>query len=178
LQYIVVSQGPIIKFLIKRELIFVPVVGWICLALNFPRLSRGKDKQSRREDYNLVANATMELSRAPIALVNFAEGTRFTPEKHHHQHSPYQHLLLPRSGGMRIMLDSMTDATVLDVTLVYPEDLTFWQCLSGRLNSITVHLSYYPVSDIDNIENWLAERWQTKDKLFAKTRASYSEVAN
>ena len=41
LQHVVTGQGPVLKFLIKRELIWLPIVGWICFALNFPRLNRG-----------------------------------------------------------------------------------------------------------------------------------------
>jgi len=54
LQALIVSNGRLLKFLIKRELIYVPVVGWIYLALNFPRLHRGKKKDGKQEDIRFV----------------------------------------------------------------------------------------------------------------------------
>ena len=77
LHRIVTVQGPIVKFLIKRELIYVPVVGWLCLALNFPRLNRGKTADGREHDYQSVLAAANALREEPGALLNFAEGTRF-----------------------------------------------------------------------------------------------------
>ena len=81
LQTVITPRGPIIKFLIKKELIYVPVVGWICLALNFPRLTRGQQPGGREKDFDSVTSAVMELDNSPFALLNFIEGTRFTTAK-------------------------------------------------------------------------------------------------
>ena len=53
LQAVVVPGGPILKFLIKSTLVYVPVVGWICLALRFPRLTRGGSLSQNRKDFNI-----------------------------------------------------------------------------------------------------------------------------
>ena len=34
--------GPILKFLIKRELLWVPIIGWICYSLNFKSVKATK----------------------------------------------------------------------------------------------------------------------------------------
>ena len=164
LQAVITTDGPIVKFLIKRELTYVPLIGWIALALNFPRLSRGKHVSSKQADSKAVANATLEFDDNPIALINFAEGTRFTPEKRQNQGSVYQHLLRPRSGGMKILLHNLPKITVIDVTLIYPHDeMNFWRCLSGQLRSIDIHLDYYSAEQITNVDTWLSSLWQEKD---------------
>ncbi|MBD3647964.1 MAG: 1-acyl-sn-glycerol-3-phosphate acyltransferase, partial [Pseudomonadales bacterium] len=155
----------IIKFLIKRELVWVPVVGWICLALNFPRLNRGRDPEARERDYQAVAEATTGLGEKAVALLNFAEGTRFTPEKHRAQASPWQHLLKPKAGGLRIMLENTRQAEIMDITLAYPTPgFTFWRCLSGELPYVRVHIDYCTAVDVEDSTTWLNERWRIKDQ--------------
>lgn len=165
LHKLVTNRGPIVKFLIKKELIYVPVVGWLCLALNFPRLNRGKSDDGRARDYQTVLDAAESLNNEPGALLNFAEGTRFTPAKHSAQGSEYEHLLKPRSGGLRIMLGALPGARVLDCTLAYPDDrLGFWQCLGGDLRVIEVWLDSIPADEIGDVNTWLTERWRLKDE--------------
>lgn len=165
LQAIVVSRGPMLKFLVKQELIYVPVVGWICLVLNFPRLNRGKSETGRSKDYLSVASAT----KTPGALMNFVEGTRFTREKHLVQASPYKHLLTPRIGGLKIMLANQPQVSILDVTLVYPaEDLNFWACLSGRWRHFIIKLEYHNASEISDPQTWLTALWEEKDQYISQ----------
>jgi len=173
LQSMVVRNGPLLMFLIKQELIYVPVVGWICMALDFPRLNRGKTAAGRDRDYASVATA----SQRPGALMNFIEGTRFTPEKHDKQGSEYRHLLKPRSGGFRVMLQNLPEAPIFDFTLVYPKDgLTFWQCLSGDHLNYQVYINMFQASEIpQNPIGWLTQRWQEKDQLLANGRTTESD---
>ena len=58
LQHVITDQGPIIKFMIKQQLIWVPVLGWICLALNFPRLRREERKMSMEKDFFSIRNCS------------------------------------------------------------------------------------------------------------------------
>lgn len=170
LQSLVVRNGPLLMFLIKQELIYVPVVGWICMALDFPRLNRGKTAQGRDRDYASVATA----SRRPGALMNFIEGTRFTSEKHDQQKSEYRHLLKPRSGGFRVMLQNLPKAPIFDFTLIYPKDgLTFWQCLNGEHLDYKVYINMFQASEVpQDPTEWLAKRWQEKDQLLANRRTT------
>jgi 1-acyl-sn-glycerol-3-phosphate acyltransferase len=165
LQAVVVPGGPILKFLIKSTLIYVPVVGWICLALRFPRLTRGGSLSKNRKDFKAVTQVAQQTSSQADALLNFAEGTRFTEEKRVLQKSPYQHLLAPKSGGFKTMLNSMGDARVLDVTVGYPIDGdNFWTCLSGSVRKIEVWLEYTDASELGNSKLWLEARWQEKER--------------
>jgi 1-acyl-sn-glycerol-3-phosphate acyltransferase len=175
LQTLIVPRGPIIKFLIKKELIYVPVVGWICLALNFPRLTRGQQPGGREKDFDSVTSAVMELDNSPFALLNFIEGTRFTSAKRDSNTSRYQHLLNPKTGGFRIMPENLPHADIIDVTLIYPREMNFWECLSGRLKQLDVHVSCSKADDISDINQWVNARWDEKEALH---QANHARVNN
>ena len=172
LQEVVCSSGPILKFMIKRELAWVPIIGWICLALNFPRLHRGKGGTSTSSDYDRVRDASVELSSEPGALLIFPEGTRFTNAKHDKQASPYEHLLRPRAGGLRILHESAPpDTPVVDITIIYSNpEANFWNCLHGASPAICVNIEVTRLGDIDDIPAWLDASWKKKDALLGATR--------
>lgn len=170
-QAVLVPRGPIIKFLIKKELIYVPVVGWICLALNFPRLTRGQKPGGKGKDFNSVTSAVMEMDRTPFALLNFIEGTRFTPLKQQRLKSKYRYLLKPKTGGLRMMLDNLPDADIVDVTLIYPQDLNFWHCLSGQLKQLDVYVTRSKGAQIQNIKQWVNDSWDKKESLIRQARS-------
>lgn len=169
LQHTITGQGPILKFLIKRELVWVPVVGWICLALDFPRLERGRRAGGRERDLNSVVAATVGLRDSPGALVSFAEGTRFTRRKHQERGSDFRHLLNPRAGGLTVMLEELPDVPVIDVTIIYStDDISFWRCLAGELKSVDLILNACHANDIADVREWLNERWRAKDELIER----------
>jgi 1-acyl-sn-glycerol-3-phosphate acyltransferase len=115
----------------------------------------------------------------PVAIINFLEGTRFTPAKHAQQRSPYRHLLKPRLGGLGIALATMGDQfeALLDVTIVYPKGTpTFWDLLCGRLDAVIVRVAQRPIpSELvggdpigdtalrDRIGRWVGAQWAAKD---------------
>ncbi|MFT7219682.1 MAG: 1-acyl-sn-glycerol-3-phosphate acyltransferase [Candidatus Azotimanducaceae bacterium] len=169
LQYAVTQHGPILKFLIKKELIWVPIVGWICWALNFPRLNRGTGDNARERDYAAIESASAILAAERGALLIFAEGTRFTQRKHDNQRSDYSKLLTPRPGGLKIALASVdADTPIVDLTINYNGGATnFWRCLHGSSPTIDVHLTSYPAGEIGDVRLWLEARWSDKDELLS-----------
>ncbi|MDH5737318.1 MAG: acetyltransferase [Gammaproteobacteria bacterium] len=176
LQKVVLERAPIIRFLVKRQLRWVPVVGWICLALDFPAL--GRSQHNRQQDLEHIRKASQSPDRHHWSLMNFPEGTRFTAEKKLKQESPYQNLLNPKWAGMATLLQCLPNAQVLDVTLIYPQMDTkprnFWHCLSGQLPFVTVYLHYETASDIKDPHQWLQNRWQAKDKLIQEALSQHS----
>jgi 1-acyl-sn-glycerol-3-phosphate acyltransferase len=164
--HVVTDHGPILKFLIKRQLVWVPIVGWLCYALNFPRLNRGTGKNSRGKDFAAIESASATLANERGALLIYAEGTRFTSQKHLNQKSPYRHLLTPKPGGLKIALAAVPDDTpVLDMTITYPhQNIHFWECLGGANKDIYVDIQQYKAGEIDDVRSWLADRWQEKDE--------------
>jgi hypothetical protein len=112
--------------------------------------------------------------------MNFVEGTRFTPLKHRSQHSPYRHLLKPKSGALALALEVLGSRfdSLLDVTIVYPDGVpTFWEFLRGDVPSIVVRARRVPIpAELRHgdyardasyrvaFQRWLARIWEEKDR--------------
>jgi 1-acyl-sn-glycerol-3-phosphate acyltransferase len=169
LQRIFVPRGEILKFLIKKELVYVPIVGWICLALGFPRLIRASDARSREQDLEQIRKGMLRLNDEPAVILLFAEGSRFSHAKKLQSESPYNNLLKPRPAGLETMIKCLPkDTTVVDVTLVYPDQPpNFWSCLSGNLSTVLVDIKSFQIGELVDIAGWLNGRWLEKDRLIS-----------
>ena len=186
LQRISNRRIPFLKFFLKQELIKVPLLGLAWWALDFPFMKRYsreyllKHPEKRGEDLKATRRSCERFRHTPVSVMNFVEGTRFTPAKHDRQQSPYQHLLVPKAGGVGFVLDAMGDAieTLVDVTIAYPDGApTFWQFLRGEVSEIRmeIHTRKIPENlkgrdyseDAEYrkaIKEWLTEQWQQKDQ--------------
>jgi 1-acyl-sn-glycerol-3-phosphate acyltransferase len=175
MQSVVVRNGPALKFLAKRELIFIPIFGAIFWAFDFPilrRRTRGTelDVDRRRRDLDAIKDACRVLTIRPAALVNFAEGTRSTEEKRRDRSSPYTHLLEPRVGGFSALLEALDEQSVriLDLTLKYSEPQSFWSFLAGEIALIEIDSAVIDPSEVPKTREakaaWLADRWAIKDR--------------
>ena len=128
LQRVFNRRIPLMRFFLKRQLIWVPLLGVAWWALDFPFMARHTREQIQRRpelagrDIEATRRACEKFRAIPVAIMNFVEGTRFTPAKHARQASPYRHLLKPRAGGVAFVLDAMGDGlhAILDVTIAYP----------------------------------------------------------
>ncbi len=167
IHHVVTDHGPIIKFLIKRQLAWVPVIGWLCWMLEFPLLYRGQGQDSRKKDYNTLRKFSEQAVDNSSAILIFPEGTRFTRTKQAAQHSPYIHLLNPRIGGIRILNEVLDpDTPIIDLTILYAGgNVNFWECLHGKVLDIHVNIKQFRLGDIDHMASWLNNRWQEKDEL-------------
>jgi len=87
LQRVFHGRIPFLKFFLKRELVWVPVIGLAWWALDFPFMKRGRGRGARRGDLAATRKACEKFKRIPTAVINFVEGTRFTAAKHHGQGS-------------------------------------------------------------------------------------------
>jgi len=173
LQSLIAPRGPILKFLAKRELLRVPIFGAIFWAFDFPIIRRRPqanvdETERRRLDLEAIHDACRVLIRRPAALVNFAEGTRFSEEKHCADSSRFQHLLEPKVGGFSALLDALEGTEVLDLTLKYPRPHSFWRFLSGDVGRIAVDAALVDSSQLpegrERRATWLADRWASKDR--------------
>ena len=184
LQKVFNRRIPFLRFFLKQQLIWVPLLGPAWWALDFPFMKRysketlirhpelqGKDREATRR-------ACEKFRHMPVSVMNFAEGTRFTPAKHDAQSSPYRHLLRPKAGGLAFVLDAMGDAlhAVLDVTIVYPQGRpTMMDLIAGRVRDIRVHVRELPIDaalvgsyDEDTafrgrVKLWVNTLWSEKD---------------
>jgi 1-acyl-sn-glycerol-3-phosphate acyltransferase len=185
LQRVLHGRLPLLKFFLKRELIWVPVMGLAWWALGFPFMRRHSDAVLRRhpekrlEDLEATRRACARFALAPTSVMNFVEGTRFTAAKHAAQQSPYRHLLKPKAGGLAAALAVLGERfdALIDVTIAYPGGApTFWQFLCGRVPEIRVWIDRHPIpaefcradaaADAGirrRVGRWLNELWQAKD---------------
>jgi 1-acyl-sn-glycerol-3-phosphate acyltransferase len=181
LQRVFHDRIPFLKFFLKQELIWVPVIGLAWWALDFPFMKRGKGHGARHSDLQATRDACEKFKRIPTSVINFVEGTRFTPAKRAQQKSPYTHLLKPKIGGLGIALATMGEQfeALLDVTIVYPNGSpTFWDLLCGRVDAVIVRvqqreipaevLGSDPIGDKEyrqRISGWAEAQWVEKDAL-------------
>ena len=168
---------PFLKFFLKRQLLYVPVMGLAWWALDFPFMRRRSG--SRSKDLETARRACEKFRQIPTSVMNFMEGTRFSRVKHAAQQSPYRHLLKPRAGGLATALSAMGERfdALLDVTIVYPEGVpSFWDLLSGQMRRVVVRVREREIpkdllgGDYEGdpafrarVQAWLHEMWTEKD---------------
>ena len=174
IQSVVATHGPIVKFLCKRELLYVPIFGLIILAFDFPVLRRrsrpGSDRTHRRDDdRRRVTAAAAALLDSPAAILSFAEGTRFTEAKREALGAPYEHLLPPRAGGLAAMIEALAPGggTIVDLTLAYPRAVSFWEFLGGAAKPVNARWETIPIAHVppERAQEWLNDCWHRKDEL-------------
>src|SRR6056297_2768755 len=127
LQKVFNRRLPLLRFFLKSQLIWVPLLGLAWWALDFPFMKRySKQMLAKRpelagRDIETTRRACAKFREIPVAVMNFVEGTRFSPGKHAAQGSPYDHLLKPRAGGIAFVVDAMGESIdkLLDVTISY-----------------------------------------------------------
>jgi 1-acyl-sn-glycerol-3-phosphate acyltransferase len=184
LQHVFNRRLPLLRFFLKQELVWVPLLGIAWWALDFPFMRRySKEQLARRperagSDIDATRRACEKFRAVPVAVMNFVEGTRFTVEKHA-QGSPHRHLLRPKAGGVAFVLDAMGGLLegVLDVTLVYPGGRpTLWQLACNRIPTVRLHARLLPVpaeavgADYESdpefrawFQAWINGLWAEKD---------------
>jgi len=185
LQRLLNRRIPLLKFFIKQQLIWVPVMGLAWWALEFPFMRRHSEEylkkhpEMRGKDQETTRKACEKYALIPTSVMNFLEGTRFTPAKQAKQQSPYQHLLKPKAGGMALALDAMGDKfqAILDVTIVYPDGpVAFSDFLKGKLKRVIVRVRTLPVPQHllqgdyaqdpafrEAFSQWVQQLWREKD---------------
>lgn len=187
------GRAPFFKFLLKQELIWVPLLGLAFWALDYPFMKRYSraylelHPEKRGEDLEITRRACERFRDIPVTLVIFLEGTRFMAHKHAQQASPYDYLLKPKAGGMAFALASLGPQldTLLDVTLVYPGRRApgFWELISGQVPRVIVDIQTRELDpalwqgDYQNdpkfrqyVQDWVTHLWKEKDARIARLR--------
>jgi 1-acyl-sn-glycerol-3-phosphate acyltransferase len=190
LQHLLTGRIPLLKFFLKQQLIWVPVMGLAWWALDFPFMRRHSEEflrkhpEMRGKDQAATRKACEKFALIPTSVMNFLEGTRFTVAKHQRQQSPYRHLLKPKAGGIALALNAMGDKfqAILDVTIVYPDGAPdFWEFLCGKLKRVIVRVQTLPVpahlmngdyagdaAVREAFQRWVQQLWQEKDAQIAR----------
>jgi len=178
---------PMPKFFLKQQLLYVPFIGMACWALDMPfmrRYSREyliRHPEMRGKDLETTRRSCEKFKYSPTTVVNYVEGTRFTPEKQRKSKAGYDYLLQPKTGGIAYTLAAMGDQfeNIIDVTLAYPENTQkpFRDMLMGRMTKVVVRINVLPVDQQvrgdyfkdkpfkRQFQQWLGHVWQEKDEL-------------
>ena len=185
LQWLFNRKIPLLKFFIKHELIYVPIMGLAWWALDFPFMKR-RGGASAQKDLETARKACEKFKVIPTSVISFMEGTRYTPAKHAQQNSPYQHLLKPKTGGVGMALETMGELfdSMVDVTIVYPGGVpTFMDLLTGRIDEVIVTVQQRPIpkallvdeqgqaADRAALQRWINGLWEDKDAEIAQIKA-------
>jgi len=186
---------PFLKFFIKQQLIWFPLLGMAWWAMDMPFMKRysksylAKHPDKKGSDLEATRKACEKFKNTPTTVINFIEGTRFSAEKKAKRGSEYQNLLPPRAGGIALALASMGDMldVMLDVTIVYPDGSPprFWELMCGEFNSVIVDVRQRDIEDWmvqGNYSNdrdhrkvfhqWLTEIWWEKDKQIDQLKSA------
>ena len=193
LQHALNRRVPFLKFFLKQQLIWVPVLGLAWWALDFPFMRRyprellERRPELRGRDLAATRRACEKFRELPVSVTNFVEGTRLTAAKHAAQQSPYRHLLRPRAGGVAFVLGAMGDVlhALVDVTIAYPDGPpAMFDLLAGRVRRIMVHVRERAIpadlagGDYENdpacrerFQAWINAIWADKDELIGQLEA-------
>jgi 1-acyl-sn-glycerol-3-phosphate acyltransferase len=177
---------PPLCFFLKRELLWMPIIGLACWAMDFPFMKR--HTRAELEQHPELQNEDLEATRRfcerfrdqPVTVVNFTEGTRFSEAKRVARRSPYRHLLRPKAAGVSFTLNAMSDhlAGVIDVTIAYrpTRHAPLWSFLIGEQSDLAIHIDVLPLprdllgGDYQNdpafrerFQAWLNTLWARKD---------------
>jgi 1-acyl-sn-glycerol-3-phosphate acyltransferase len=190
LQTLLNRRLPLLRFFLKSQLMWVPLLGMAWWALDFPFMKRYSREQVERRpelagrDIEATRRACRKFRKIPVSVVNFVEGTRFGVKKHQRQGSPFEHLLKPRAGGTAFVVDAMGESleTLVDVTIVYPQGAgELADLFANRIPEIRVDFRIMPIpgelrgGDYQNdpefrqrFQAWMNQLWQDKDQRISE----------
>lgn len=186
---------PVLKFFIKDQLKWIPLLGFCWWAMGCPFMKRYsseyllKNPSKKGTDLEATRKALEIFKQTPSSIMNFVEGTRFTPAKKMSQKTPYQHLLMPRAGGISFVISAMSGSIrhLLDVTIVYSDKKhSLWDFLCHRIDAIIVDVREIAIpAEFQNdslindetikeqFRTWLNAQWQEKDDLISKLSSNH-----
>jgi 1-acyl-sn-glycerol-3-phosphate acyltransferase len=190
LQHLLNRRAPVMKFLAKRELIYVPLIGLICWAYDFPLLHRRSFRPKNgsagtpKKDTDTLNTSLKRFMRSTASIMNFAEGTRYSSAKALRQQSPHQHLLKPKAGGLAAIMQVLGSRldSVVDFTLVYDiPDPSFWRFIGGKIRRVKVQAETIALKEIFEEKDlqqatvshaaaaeWINGRWERKDREISR----------
>lgn len=192
------GRMPFPRWFMKRELIWIPLIGYVCWAVDMPFMYRvtpdkiRKNPKLKGKDVEITRRKCEKFRDRPIVVTNYLEGTRFTKEKHARQKSPYRHMLMPKYGGAGFALNAMCDQLdgIIDMTTVFSpgSSATGFDYMFGRIRKVVVRARILPLpmhilsKDLREDEearrqfrDWVNEIWQHKDQQIDQIKTELSK---
>jgi 1-acyl-sn-glycerol-3-phosphate acyltransferase len=168
------------KYFVKKELKWVPGLGWGLQFLDCLFIDRtwALDRERIHRTFERLVSA-----RVPVHLISFVEGTRLTATKLEAAQTYAEgmglavprHTLVPRSKGFAASVEGLRShiTAIYDLTIAYEEGVpSLWQYLKGLVQRIHVHVRRFPIDDMPSTESelrsWLLTRWREKDDLLER----------
>ena len=176
---------PLLKFFMKKELWWIPFIFLANKTLNMPFVNRHSKEQIeknpslRTKDYENTIKSCKRFLRSPSTIFSYAEGTRFSKDKHEKQNSPYKNLLIPKVGGMATALSAMPKInTLIDYSLIYKSNKrSAWDFLTGEMRHVRVCVKKYDIPESlknrnystdeqyrEDFKVWIESIWAEKDE--------------
>ena len=166
-----------LKFFVKKQLKWVPGMGWGMQFLDCLFIDRdwASDSDQIRRTFDRLVSG-----KVPVHLVSFVEGTRLTLAKlevaqsyaSEHGLSVPRHTLVPRSKGFAASVEGLRShiTAVYDLTIGYEEGVpSLWQYIKGLVKRVHVHVRRFPIDELplsaDGLRQWLFTRWEEKNQL-------------
>ena len=184
------KKMPLLKFFMKKELQWIPIIYLVHKTIDMPFLNRHSQKQIQANpeliklDYENAEIAAKRFSRNPSTAFSFAEGTRFTDEKHLAQASPYKNFLIPKIGALAIALKGMPQVNeLIDFTVIYSsEKRSAWDFLCGEMSQAKVYAKAYEIpntlkgKNFDQEEEYRQEFKNFINKIWKEKQERYTEL--
>ena len=187
LQRLFTGKFPFLRFFIKKQLIWLPILGLAFWGLDFPRMQRfsreylEKNPEMKGKDLEATREACKHFKTKPVSIINFFEGSRFTKAKHQKQESPFSHLLKPKAGGAAFTLNAMDGSVknLIDVTIAYPTGFKgIGDLFANRIGKVVVKIKMIDIPDEflqgdyqndpefkANFQKWTNDLWVVKDEV-------------
>mmetsp|Transcript_5254 Transcript_5254/g.16054 ORF Transcript_5254/g.16054 Transcript_5254/m.16054 type:complete len:373 (-) Transcript_5254:42-1160(-) len=176
-----------LRIVLKKELKFVPGLGWCTGILSYMFLSRNWEHDELFLSRRLH---TMRDCGLPYQLLIFPEGTDLSDDNLRRSHEfsekrgleKYQYVLHPRVRGLMHCIQHLQPScrSLWDLTIAYPDVIPQGEqhLLSGNLpNEIHIDVKRIPITEIPSEpaeqETWIRELWATKEK---KLKTFYEET--
>ncbi len=192
------GRMPFPRWFMKHSLIWLPMIGYVCWAVDMPFMHRLKPSEAKKrpdlkgKDLENTRRACEKFRHRPVVVVNYLEGTRFTWEKHRRSRSPYRNLLAPKLGGAGFTLNAMGELLegIIDLTVVFSPGCegTGMDYATGRIRKVVVRARILPVPmDIVHCDlreddaarirfrDWVNEIWAYKDQQITEIKAQLVE---
>ncbi|MBN1584810.1 1-acyl-sn-glycerol-3-phosphate acyltransferase [Candidatus Uhrbacteria bacterium] len=152
----------------KRELRSVPIIGRAFRETGFAMVARNRD----RRDLERVRRCAESVLRNGASLLIFPEGTTFFDSN---RRGDLRHLLLPKSGGLKVIRETLPNYPVLSVTVHWGKDpvlstIPAGTDLIGR--RLIVYAEMKEIGEGEGIESWLKREWRRKDVIMEVLKVS------
>lgn len=189
---------PFMRFFVKQELIWLPILGLAWWGIDIPFMKRysreylQKHPEKRGTDLQKTVQSCQKFKKSPVTIINFFEGTRFSAAKQQKQQSEYRHLLTPKAGGAAFALAAMDGAItkMVDITIYYQGiSHSLYDYFANNIAKIIISAQvidlppHFLSGDYENdpqfrseFQQFVNQLWHKKDALLAQLNATQNPI--